>query len=256
MWASVFTAFHGFSEPLEGRVPFWYLDNAEPEGLVTIGVGHLYDRRGATAPPPAALDLPLRRPDGSRASRAEIAAAWLAVKARQDLKAHGGGAFRNITTLRLLNEDIDRLVEQKLASNETFLSKRFPDWPTWPADAQLALHSWAWGVGAAAPYPKMTALLLAERFALAAAEVEMNPKKGTILKRNAANRLLLANAQHVLDCGLDPAELYWPRALATPPPASPDVPSHGAAATVIDFPVVHAWPEHVPAPIPSFDDDE
>lgn len=233
--AVVAPAFHVVSEPLEGRVPFMYLDNAEPSGLVTVGVGNLIDPVGA------ALGLPFVHPDGSPATRQEIANEWLRVKARQDWKRRGGMAFRAVTRLRLTNESIDRLVAAKLASVDAQLARLFPAWAAFPADAQLALLSWAWACGAASPFPRMISFLRAGDFALAATECTINPQRGTIIERNRMNRILLQNAQCVADDGLDPDALYWPKVLKCEPATEPALanPPSSEPTRIVDFEIVH-----------------
>jgi len=235
MKPSVLAGWYAFTGPLEGAgVPHMYLDNAQPRGLVTIGWGNLL-------PLSKALSLPFLRPDGSRASQAEIAAAWHAVDARQDMKTGGGVAYGRLpgNTLRLSEGAMFKVVEGQLAANDAILAARFPDWHDWPADAQLALHSWAWGVGVHRAYPRMNALLLAGDFEGASHEVGMKsgaapcpqcdmpgrpgggplhsqlgcPRQGTIRHRNAHNRTLLQNAAVVVADGLDRDTLYWPRTL-------------------------------------------
>lgn len=215
MRPAVKAAWHEFSTPLEGRVHCMYLDSAEPEGFVTTAVGILID------PMHTALHLPWKRSDGTLATTAEVVAVWQRVKNMQLLK-HRALPQRSDPTLRLTDEDIDALVERKLESNHLLLLRRFPDLDSWPADAQLAIHSWAWAVGAASPYPRMSAHLRAGDFERAATECTINPQRGTIVDRNARNRVLLTNAARVVAHGLDPDVLYWPRELAAefsePPP--------------------------------------
>ena len=227
---AVLAAFHGFSGDLEGaRVPFLYLDNAEPLGLVTIGTGNLAD------PLSVALFLPLVHPeDGRPATQAEKTAAWLAVKGRQDLKRHGGMVFRHVTTLRLTEEGLDRLVDGKLASVCAQLASKYPDWDAWPCDAQLFRLSHAWARGAMpTDYPKMEAALLAGDFETAADECTLNPQKGTIITRNYRNRILLRNAARVVRGGLDPGVLYYPADLYAleqeDTPTAPDLDAYSNA---------------------------
>jgi hypothetical protein len=59
----------------------------------------------------------------------------------------------------------------------------------------------------------------AGKFMEAAAESTISGK-GTIVKRNLANKLLLVNADRVKPLGLDPGTLYWPKLLPPPTPTS------------------------------------
>lgn len=262
MREAVREAFHVFSEPLEGRVTFMYLDSAEPVGFVTIGVGNLIDPAGA------ALGLPFVRPDGTPATRAEIFTAWALVKGRQDLKRHGGMVFGGLAgnTLRLTPDAIDRLVERKLDDVDRQLAAKFCDWPSWCCDAQLALLSWAWAVGANAKYPAMIAALRAGLFKDAADECVINPKRGTIVTRNARNRVLLRNAGVVLGARLDPTVLHWPadldpeatstrRDMPNPPSSPAPEAETGSGPTLHVDPVAYFDPEKWAATPPDSESD-
>lgn len=206
---SVRAAFVGFTEPKEGHVPFMYLDVKE---LVTIGDGDLID------PIQMAMSLPFVRPDASYAMRDEIAAAWLAVKARTDLAPHGGMAFEHITTLRLTREGIDRLVFRKLDQNDLFIAKRFPDYESWPADAQLGILSLAWACGPAFHFPHFEDALRVRDFDTASVECKMSEAGNPGLKpRNLADHILFTNAAKVVRLGLNPDVLWYPRAVTNEP---------------------------------------
>lgn len=204
MKASVREAFHRFSTPLEGRCYHLYLDVKK---LPTTGVGNLV----ATLPEVRAL--PWKRPDGTDAAPDEVIAMWATVKAHEELAPAGGMAFAKLTTLRLTDEGVDALVERRLQMNHLQLARRFPDLDEWPADAQLFIHSWAWAVGPAAPYPLMSAALRRGDFIAAAGECIINPQVGTIVERNRRNQMLLWNAATVVQDKLDPDVVYWPRDL-------------------------------------------
>lgn len=223
MHPSVPERWRDFSEDIEGRLPFPYLCTA---ARVTTGVGNMIE------PLAFAQTLPwLNTETGRRATPDEVAAAYRAVEARKDLAPHGGGRFRNVTALRLTDADIDRLVWHKLGDVERALRGMFPAWDGWPADAQLALLSWAWAVGVHSPYPRMFAALRAGDFRAAAEECTINPQRGTIRLRNERNRMLLRNAARVVESGgvLEFVRLYWPRdldaAAAETQPELPNVPS-------------------------------
>lgn len=204
-------AFHDFSAPLEGKdVPFFYLDFREPplRCLVTIWLGNL-------CPLPFALTLPMVHPDGRYATKSEIAAAWNIVDARQDLGKHGGFIFGGLkgNELRLPQEAGEDMVRRKLDQTDATLRAMFPEWDSWPACAQLAIISWAWAVGPHSAYPRMFAALQAQDFEEASHECDINPKRGTIVLRNARNKLLLHNADRVRGFKLDPDTLNWSTSL-------------------------------------------
>jgi GH24 family phage-related lysozyme (muramidase) len=216
-------AFYDFNTPMEGAVPTFYQD---VKGLVSIGVGILAD------PIHLALGLPMVKADGTPAGRDEIAAEWMAVKAlgSGDISTgnpaakYGWKFAKPHTRLRLTEEGLRDTLLGKLHLHDVHLRGRLPDFESLPADAQLALHSWAWGNGPASPYPKMFAALRARDFRAAAEEIRMvayidgKPVELHGLKpRNAANRALLINAAFVEELGLDPERLWWPRQLETDP---------------------------------------
>ena len=149
MWPSVKSAFPAFTVRFEGRVPCMYTDVL---GLVTVGVGNLID------PMYGAMSLPWRRrSDGAMATQGEITTEWQAVK-RLRLAATAGYPGR---LLCLSDDVIDTLVAYKLLANETILAKRWANWATWPADAQLGAHSCAWAAGPGWVAPHFDAAVLA-----------------------------------------------------------------------------------------------
>ena len=219
MKQSVRDAFVGYSAPLEGVCSYLYSDIL---GLVTTAIGILVD------PISAALTLPLMRPDGTPASRAEIAAAWSRVKGDPKCAKLGHRYAATLTDLRLTDEGIERLVLGKLYANDVFLQRRYPDWETYPADAQLACHSLSWACGSAYRFPRFDTALTARDFAQAALECTIaeagNPG---VVPRNSRQRILLRNASVVEREGLPDDVLYWPRDLAKSPVdrTSPTIPA-------------------------------
>jgi hypothetical protein len=226
---SVRRAYANWTMQFEGLVPFMYLDE---ECLVTTALGNLID------PIQMAMPLPFVRPDGSYASRNEIAVEWLRVKARTDLAPCGGMAFKRITTLRLPPEGIDRLVFGKLDLNDLALAKRFSAYTSWPADAQLAVLSMSWACGSEfeAEFPKFSALMERQDFVGAATECAIHDRfgkdPGTLHLRNVADVHLLHNAASVLALGLDPEILWYPR---TPSSVPADEDTQPDLAKLADF---------------------
>jgi hypothetical protein len=250
--AVVTDRFHDFSEPLEGRVPFMYLDSAEPRAFVTVGVGNL-------CPLSFALTLPFVHPDGHRASLAEISQAWIRVDARQDLKKHGGMVFGGLkgNELRLPAEAVDKMVERKLDETDRTLAGMFDAWAEWPACAQLALMSWAWAVGPHARYPRMFEALHARDFAMASTECDINPKRGTIVDRNARNRILLLNAARVVEFNLDADTLDWTHLLSvTDVETQPELPNAASEPTICVGTIVHPDPSEYLQNKPDDDDSK
>jgi hypothetical protein len=228
----VLANFDRFSADLEGlRVPWPYLDSrddgidegaAEDDALVTTCTGNMID------PVSLATSLPWRLVTSRAAraateseplaSRAEVIYWWGQVKAAQHRKKQGGGKHFDLSPLRLTPDAMTELVAGKLRQVDRQLSTMFAGWETWPADAQLALTSWAWAAGAASKYPRMIAALRSRDFATASREIAVyaivaNGEKtepGTLKERNRRNAHLLRNASDVEKHHHDPEYLYWP----------------------------------------------
>jgi hypothetical protein len=203
-WQSVVDAFLTFTTSFEGDELFMYTD---AEGYVTTGIGNLIDPIGS------ALALPWKNPDGSLASQGDITAAWNTVKT-----AWPGVQSVNcasLTTIRLNADDVSRLVQGSFATAESTLRTVFPAYDSWPADGQMGILSGAWAMGAAAfrGFPQLQASLNATppRFADAAPPLALAHFRGVgIAGRIAANDVCFANADYVVQNGLDPSALYWP----------------------------------------------
>jgi GH24 family phage-related lysozyme (muramidase) len=210
MHASVIAAWHSFSTPLEGRVLHLY---ADVKGLLTTGVGNLVD------PVSLALELPWKLPDGSLASKPEIARQWNLVKAQSNYLSKRHYKFAApLHTMRLTDDDIDALVVKRLAGNEVLLKKAFPKWDKWPADAQLAACSMAWAVGAGFPgiFKNFTKFANLDDWvsAKACSKIKTIGNPG-VVPRNRNNELCFDNAATVHDLGLDKSVLHWPNAAPT-----------------------------------------
>jgi peptidoglycan hydrolase-like protein with peptidoglycan-binding domain len=215
MQQSVIDTFIRFTQPLEGRVHHMYLDVL---GLVTTGIGNLVD------PVKAAKALPWKAPDGTLATAARVEAEWSALKARQDLKTKHFRFAAPVTTVRLTDADIDALVLRRLLENVAFLRKALPAFDTYPADAQLGICSMAWAVGAGftKKFPTFTAAAKKQDFrgVKAASKIRTQGNPG-IVPRNTQNAICFENAAVVLERGLDPSVLHWPKALAPKTPSRP-----------------------------------
>lgn len=206
MHVSVRKAFRDYSVPLEGCVSSMYVDII---GLVTCGIGCLID------PISLALPLPWRhQATGELATRAEVSAAWNALKAQKDkfAKLHFKYAAA-LNDLRLDDAGVDQLMTQRLLANEKVLRVYFPQFDLFPADAQLAIFSMAWACGAGFPqtFGNFRTAANAQNWtsAIAACGIRTAGNPG-IIPRNAANRLCLANAQSVVSQGLPLDTLFWP----------------------------------------------
>lgn len=220
MKASVLASFGTFQGQIEGsKLPYMYTDN---KGLVTTGTGNLID------PLPMALVLPWRRADGTLAARDEIEEAWNTVKnAFPDIQST---RCAGLTTIRLNEPDLDHLLAEKAHGNDEYIRAQFPAFDSWPADAQMAIHSMAWAQGASFQgWPRLSAALNASPpdFLAAAGppgdaanrpsfrgQAWLNDTGNAGLRpRNLENKVLFQNAARVLANRLDPEPLYWPTEL-------------------------------------------
>jgi GH24 family phage-related lysozyme (muramidase) len=204
---SIRDGFLAFSRPLEGRVPWMYLDI---KGLVTTGVGNLIDPVGL------ALKLPfVHKGDGSPASEVEIRAEWQRLKDDQSLAQKRYTACEAITDLRLTDASIDELVLAKFDSNDRALRQAFSNWNDWPADAQLGAHSIAWaGAGFPTKWKNFRAAAEAHDWKTAAAEAHIDETGNPGIKaRNEANAQLFHNAWVVEEDELDRTVLHYPQVL-------------------------------------------
>lgn len=218
MRATVRDAFLPYTKPLEGVVPWMYLD---VKGLVTVGIGNLIDPVGA------ALACPFVRADGSPATREEIGSEWAIVKNHTELAHQGYRAAKQWTRLHLTEEGIADVVGRKLDEMWSYLAHRFPEIESWPGDAQLATISMSWACGPAFRFPALELALRAKDFVLASTQCTINENGNPgVVPRNAANRTLYVNAARVIAWGMDPDQVYFPRELKVPPDAvtKPELP--------------------------------
>jgi len=179
---SVIDIFPRFTNTFEGRVPWMYLDI---KGLVTIGLGCLIDPVSTVA----GLNF-VERISKKPASKEAVVAEWQRVKARQDLAKKGHRAAWGVTALELLDYEIDRLALERLTRNADYLAKTFPDFGSWPADAQLATLSMAWAMGAGFPktFKLWTAAVKAHNWLECAKQCRINDKGNPgVTPRNKAN---------------------------------------------------------------------
>jgi len=189
-------------------------------GLITTGVGNLVD------PISLAEQLPWTLEDGSEADLAQLRADWHKLKdnASHYAKLHWRFA-RDATRVRLTDQAIDDLVAKKRAEFEAYLKKNhFPQWDTYPADAQLGIMSMAWACGPGFPgkFKNFARCVLASNWAAAAQLDDPSNAKSNwsgkireagnpgVVPRNKHNRLCFQNAALVEQLSLDPRELHWP----------------------------------------------
>ena len=208
MHASVRNYFITFSESIEGRVHYMYLD---VKGLVTIGIGNLIDvEKGPVGKVLAEVkNLPFvfkkgHIHAGKAASKSDIEAEWRNVKQQQERAKGGRTAFMEITELRLNDDAINSLVLSKLDAMEKELicTPIYRDYWQWPADAQLGLLSMAWALGTPALrkyWPLFCTACQQQDFDSAAMQCSIKTVNNPgVVPRNAHNQLLFRNAAAVL----------------------------------------------------------
>ncbi len=208
-----FRQYHQFSVNLEGRVPKMYCDVF---GFITTGVGNLINTLHE------ALALPWLLEDGTPASQADIAADWNLLHA--DALTFGNlkwTVYAHRLKCHLSEQSIDELVARTLATNEGYFRKRWPKYDTFPADAQLAMLSMSWAVGAAfyKKFPNLATCIDHEDWDGCVATCKIRdgldtPQKSDdnmgIVPRNARNKFLFHNAAIVKAGGGDITILHWP----------------------------------------------
>lgn len=224
------------TEPLEGGVPYPY---ADIRGLITIAYGHLAD------PMSTFINLPLVRPDGVPASTVEKASAWQAVKNDRDAALKGHRYAAKLTTLRLTRDGMAGLALGKLDANDVAARQRFPDWESYPACAQMAMHSLWWACGPNVAFPKLYSAVHARDFDAASVHIHMREvtpegiRNAGLAPRNVANKILMRNAQRVEAFVLDPDLLDWKHDLGVA-----DAPTLPAMDNPASEPTIHVQPSH------------
>jgi GH24 family phage-related lysozyme (muramidase) len=121
----------------EGRFPYMYLDTVD---RVTVGVGNMLDDVEA------AQELPFEvRATGKAANAVEKATDYNNVKKQNAgmLAQH----YKRFTALDLPDQEIDRLLQERLTTFEDQLKKNFAGYETYPEPAQRALIDMIYNLG-------------------------------------------------------------------------------------------------------------
>ena len=201
-------AFSSFQQTFEGASSCMYLDI---KGLVTAAIGCLIEPLTAEV-----LALPWEwRINGKPATQLEITDEWRRIKADQLLRFASPSVWQSMTALVLPPKAIDALVVKRAAAFDAILTRRFPDYPQWPSDAQLGVLSMSWAMGANFDYPHFASAALKQDFAACAKECAIgtvgNPG---VIPRNAANVKLFNNAAQVIIRNMDRSKLWYPMEIA------------------------------------------
>jgi GH24 family phage-related lysozyme (muramidase) len=170
--------------PHEGVVSHMYLDTV---GKVTVGVGNMV----ATAAAAAALAF-VDRATRTRANEAQIRADFESVSSQP--KAQQARQYKLHTKLDLPDEAIWTLLKARVDGFEQQLIGYFPQFPSFPSSAQLALLDMAFNLGGPAlntRWPSLKRAVLAQDWRSAQQECE---RSTSTLARNNATRLLFQRA--------------------------------------------------------------
>jgi GH24 family phage-related lysozyme (muramidase) len=209
IWPAVAEVFFRWNARYEGVVYCLYADIL---GLATTGVGNLVPDLFTS------LQLPWKHADGTPATPEEIEEAWFSIQKNMEAAKKGAAYACTLTDLRLTEEDVEVLVAWRLEQMAEHLVKRFPDFPDWPADAQLATLSMAWAMGPGFKFPKFEAAVKAYDFRAAAEESAINATGNPgVVPRNAENKRLFLAAADRLDEGADPSRLSFDYSGLVPP---------------------------------------
>jgi len=203
MRTAVREAFLPFTVPLEGVVPWMYLD---VRGLVTTAIGILID------PVILALGLPfVHEKNEAPATRDEIAEEWRRIKARTELAHDGHRAAKQYCHLRLTDAGVRDVVMTKLDVFDKALEHRYgAAYVDAPADAQLAILSMSWACGPGFHFPALEGAIRAGDWWAASENCHINEAGNPGVKpRNEQNVLLFQNAEWVERQGADRDTLIW-----------------------------------------------
>ena len=166
----------------EGSIPYMYLDT---NGYVTVGVGHMMRTVAA------AQALPFeRRADHAPATADEITAEYTKIAALPFGQSHDAESFEPYTTLELTSEEIDSLLDRRIAEFETGLRQDFVGFDNYPDRVRLGLMDMAFNLGnngLVTKFPGFTAAARAQDWSKCAAECH---RKGIRESRNKEVREL------------------------------------------------------------------
>jgi GH24 family phage-related lysozyme (muramidase) len=175
-----FDAIKAHIVPHEGVVSHMYLDTV---GKVTVGVGNMLpDGRAAEALP--FVDRVSSAPATAAEKRADFEAVLRQPKARP------AKLYKPHTKLILPDDAIWQLLERRVEGFERQLVGIFPQFPSFPETAQLALLDMAFNLGAGAldaRWPSLKQAALAQNWH--AAELECNRSTSSRVRNNATREL-------------------------------------------------------------------
>lgn len=175
--------------PHEGVVSHMYLDTV---GKVTVGVGNMLPSAAAAAALPF-VERVSRTPASDAQIRADFESVCLQPKAQQ------ARHYRAHTKLDLPDDAIWTLLKARVDDFERQLSGYFPQFPSFPGSAQLALLDMAFNLGGAAlntRWPSLKQAVLAQDWRRAQQECERSTS--TPARNNATRELFRRAAEQPL----------------------------------------------------------
>lgn len=208
MRATVAEVFFPYTIEHEGMLAYPYADS---RNLITVGPGVLVD----DGTPNMMLAQPWRirgagwsnkNPVGGvRASADHVRATYNALKNHPYQGKHpaAGMAYEGLSNLTLDAAALKAIYDWKLGEATGYLDKTFPEWTSWPADAQLASLTMIWAMGdplaVAKPFRAWASALRSQDFAKAAKESSYSTGYGLLDGRpgtsaNERNYRLYMNA--------------------------------------------------------------
>jgi len=124
----------------EGYVPYMYLDT---KSKVTVGYGFMLP----TADSAKTLEF-VKRQGGQKATEAEITTEWQTVSSKGPNSGHHPAhAYKQYTTLDIVNASATPVLEEKLRASENELAHIFHDYYAFPDTVKEALMDMIYNMG-------------------------------------------------------------------------------------------------------------
>lgn len=169
----------------EGCIKHMYLDT---RGYVTVGVGFMIpnveEAQGYNFQ---------RRVDGKKATAAEIKQDYELLK--QQAVGRRASSYKSVTALDLSDDEIDLVLDQRIDTFESSLTKIFANYVSYPEPAKLGLLDMSFNLGIAGlttKFPTFVAHAKQKNWQGCAEECQ---RKGISDERNEATKALFYEAQ-------------------------------------------------------------
>lgn len=175
----------------EGNIPYMYLD---VNGNVTVGVGNLLSTVAD------AQALPFYKNDGTAATDVDIKKAFNIVAGSSYGQMVVASDFESLTTIRMKQDDIDKLANNRLSEFKKELRSAYPNFDEYPAKVKAALFDMIFNLGSKklAKFSKMNTAIGVQDWQDAAEESRRMPPVPE-QRNDYVKGLLEAAAKEVLD---------------------------------------------------------